>query len=162
VCLAIRCSIPPYRIGCAWGAGGASDCDCTRLNGGFPKEGTRDARGARVELAPRWCRACAVRQWYALGIYDAPPYQVEVVRMRGATAMRKRLVRHGNSRALVIDKAILELLKIDDDTEVEMSTDGETLRIVPVREIEARRARLTEISDRIMDENDDLFRRLAE
>ena len=82
--------------------------------------------------------------------------------MRGATAMRKKLVKHGNSRALVIDKAILELLKIDEDTEVEVSTDGETLRIVPVREIEARHARLTELSEQVMDENDDLFRRLAE
>ena len=82
--------------------------------------------------------------------------------MRGATEMKKRLVRHGNSRAIVIDKAILELLRIDDDTELEVSTDGRSLRITPLREAEERRERLTELSERIMDENEDLFRRLAE
>ena len=82
--------------------------------------------------------------------------------MRGVTTMRKKLVKHGNSRALVIDKAILELLKIDKDTEVEVSTDGEMLHLVPVRDIQARRARLAELSERVMDENDGLFRRLAE
>ena len=82
--------------------------------------------------------------------------------MRGATAMRKKLVRHGNSRALVIDKAILELLKIDDDTELEVVTDGRSLTITPSGAPDDRRTRLVEISDRVMSENDDLFRRLAE
>ncbi|MDF1543164.1 MAG: AbrB/MazE/SpoVT family DNA-binding domain-containing protein [Anaerosomatales bacterium] len=76
--------------------------------------------------------------------------------------MKKRLVKHGNSRALVIDKAILDLLKIDDDTELEVSTDGRSLTIRPSRDAEQRVEHLAELSERIMDENDDLFRRLAE
>ena len=32
--------------------------------------------------------------------------------------MIKKLVRHGNSRALVIDKPVLDLLNIDEDTEI--------------------------------------------
>lgn len=42
--------------------------------------------------------------------------------------MRKKLVKHGNSLALIIDKPILELLGIgEDDGEVEMMTDGSRL-----------------------------------
>jgi antitoxin component of MazEF toxin-antitoxin module len=76
--------------------------------------------------------------------------------------MLKKLVRHGNSRAIVIDKAILELLKIDDETELGLSTDGRSLKITPVTDEAARATRLTALSDRIMDENEDLYRRLAE
>ncbi|MCC6572176.1 MAG: AbrB/MazE/SpoVT family DNA-binding domain-containing protein [Planctomycetes bacterium] len=41
--------------------------------------------------------------------------------------MVKTLTKHGNSWALIIDKAILDLLKIDPDTPLEVSTDGECL-----------------------------------
>ena len=46
--------------------------------------------------------------------------------------MRKKLTRHGNSLALVIDKPILELLNIDDDTMLDIGTDGKSLFISPV------------------------------
>ena len=54
--------------------------------------------------------------------------------------MRKRLTRHGNSVAVVIDKPILELLNIDSESEVELTTDGSSLVISPVvdEEDEAR------------------------
>ena len=52
--------------------------------------------------------------------------------------MIKKLTRHGNSRALVIDRAVLELLKIDDDTPLEISTDGSRLIIEPVPEGDRR------------------------
>ena len=41
--------------------------------------------------------------------------------------MIKRLTKHGNSLALVIDKAILELLEIDADTPISVRTDGTCL-----------------------------------
>lgn len=44
--------------------------------------------------------------------------------------LRKKLSKHGNSLALVIDKPILELLGIDEDTQLEITTDGHSLRIV--------------------------------
>ena len=53
--------------------------------------------------------------------------------------MLKKLTRHGNSLALVIDKAVLELLKIDDQTPLEISTDGTLLLISPVRDEERKR-----------------------
>ena len=52
--------------------------------------------------------------------------------------MVKTLTKHGNSLALVIDKAILELLKVDADTPLEISTDGRVLTISPVRDRKRR------------------------
>ena len=48
--------------------------------------------------------------------------------------MIKTLTRHGNSLALVIDHAILELIKIDEKTPLEISTDGQILVITPVHD----------------------------
>lgn len=60
--------------------------------------------------------------------------------------MIKKLTRHGNSLALVIDKAILELLDMDADTPLSIGTDGTCLVIAPAGEPE-RRARLREALD---------------
>ena len=49
--------------------------------------------------------------------------------------MRKKLVKHGNSLALVIDKPILDLVGITPDTELEIRTNGHDLSIHPVPEI---------------------------
>jgi len=53
--------------------------------------------------------------------------------------MVKRLTKHGNSLALVIDRPVLELLKIAADTPLEISTDGQVLVISPVRDPEHRK-----------------------
>ena len=47
--------------------------------------------------------------------------------------MIKKMVSHGNSAALIIDKPILETLKIDMNTLLEISTDVTNLIISPVR-----------------------------
>ncbi|HEX9104658.1 MAG TPA: AbrB/MazE/SpoVT family DNA-binding domain-containing protein [Polyangia bacterium] len=47
--------------------------------------------------------------------------------------MIKKLTAIGNSYGLVIDKSILELLRITPDTELELSTDGTRLIIEPAR-----------------------------
>ncbi len=52
--------------------------------------------------------------------------------------MLKKLTRHGNSLALVIDKGVLELLDIDEQTPLEISTDGSLLLISPVRDEKRR------------------------
>ena len=52
--------------------------------------------------------------------------------------MLKKLARHGNSRAILIEKPILDLLGIDEDTELIMHTDGTSLIFTPVVN-EARR-----------------------
>lgn len=48
--------------------------------------------------------------------------------------MIKTLVNHGNSSALIIDKPILELLNIEPDTPLEISTDGKNLIISPIND----------------------------
>ena len=58
--------------------------------------------------------------------------------------MAKTLTRHGNSLALVIEKPILELLKIDEHTPLELDTDGDMLIVKPQRDAE-RTAKLREV-----------------
>lgn len=48
--------------------------------------------------------------------------------------MTKKLTRHGNSYALVIDKPILELLRVTPETPFEIMTDGQSLVLTPVRD----------------------------
>lgn len=52
--------------------------------------------------------------------------------------MIKHLTQHGNSAALVIDKAVMELLHITMKTPLELVTDGKNLIISPLRD--AKRA----------------------
>ena len=56
-----------------------------------------------------------------------------------ADPMIKKLCKHGNSLALVIERPILELLGIDENTSLEISTDGESLVIAPVRDEQRRK-----------------------
>lgn len=48
--------------------------------------------------------------------------------------MVKKLIKHGNSYALVIDKPILELLRATPGMPFEIMSDGSCLVITPVRE----------------------------
>ena len=75
--------------------------------------------------------------------------------------MRKRLTRHGNSLALVIDRPILELLSIDADTPLEISTDGRVLIVAPVREA-GRRRRFERALEKVNRRYARALRRLAE
>jgi len=52
--------------------------------------------------------------------------------------MIKKLTKHGNSLALVIDRPILDLLRIEPETLLEVSTDGKRL-IVAKAEASDRR-----------------------
>jgi len=53
--------------------------------------------------------------------------------------MLKKLTKHGNSLALIIDRPVLDLLKIDAETPLEISTDGQVLIIAPVRSAHRRK-----------------------
>ena len=48
--------------------------------------------------------------------------------------MVKKLIQHGNSAALVIDKPIMEILNITNETTFELSTDGKNLILSPQTE----------------------------
>jgi antitoxin MazE len=75
--------------------------------------------------------------------------------------MQKKLTRHGNSLALVIDKGVLELLNIDDQTLLEISTDGALLLITPVRD-EKRRGQFQEAIGKVNTKYRHALKRLAE
>ena len=62
--------------------------------------------------------------------------------------MIKKLTKHGNSLALVIDKGVLDLLDIDDKTPLDISTDGKMLIISPVRD-EKRRKQFEEAIEKV-------------
>ncbi len=65
--------------------------------------------------------------------------------------MIKRLTKHGNSLALVIDRGVLDLLEIDADTPLTVTTDGQCLIVSPVRDakhIKAFRAALKGVNKR--------------
>ncbi len=53
--------------------------------------------------------------------------------------LTKKLCKHGNSLALVIDRSILELLGIDERTPLEISTDGRALVVVPAHDKRRRK-----------------------
>jgi len=53
--------------------------------------------------------------------------------------LTKKLSRHGNSLALVIDRSILDLLGINEQTTLEISTDGRALIVVPAHDKRRRK-----------------------
>ena len=55
--------------------------------------------------------------------------------------MQKKLSVIGNSLGFVIDKPVLELLRIDRDTMLDVSTDGDALIIRPLRDAKDERVR---------------------
>jgi antitoxin component of MazEF toxin-antitoxin module len=74
--------------------------------------------------------------------------------------MIKKMVQHGNSSALIIDKPIMELLKIGPETPLEISTDGQNIIISPVRDPK-RMDRLEKSLGRINKKHESTLRKLA-
>lgn len=75
--------------------------------------------------------------------------------------MIKTLTKCGNSRALIIDKAVLDLLKITDDTPLEISTDGKKLVIVPMPDGK-RREKFSRVLKRSDEKFGKAYRNLAD
>lgn len=75
--------------------------------------------------------------------------------------MVKHLTTHGNSLALVIEKGVLELLGINRETPLEISTDGSRLIISPAQD--AKRWKKIETAlIKISDRHAKSLKRLAE
>ena len=75
--------------------------------------------------------------------------------------MVKRLTKHGNSLALVIDRPILDLLKIDPETPLDVSTDGRQLIIAPAKP-SARRKKFDGAQEWAHKRYGNAFRKLAD
>ena len=75
--------------------------------------------------------------------------------------MTKRLQAVGNSSGIIIDKPILELLRITPETELDISTDGERLIVTPIRSDQARKRKLARAQERTLKAHERTFRELA-
>ncbi|MGO9259305.1 MAG: AbrB/MazE/SpoVT family DNA-binding domain-containing protein [Bryobacteraceae bacterium] len=75
--------------------------------------------------------------------------------------MVKKLTKHGNSLALVIDRPILDLLKIDPETLLDVSTDGKQLIVAPAKP-PARRKKFEAAQDWAHKRYGKAFQKLAE
>jgi antitoxin MazE len=74
--------------------------------------------------------------------------------------MLKTLTSHGNSAALIIDKALLEVLHIDMKTPLEITTDGKNLIISPVRDM-GHHDRVTDALSRVNELHSTTLNKLA-
>jgi antitoxin component of MazEF toxin-antitoxin module len=75
--------------------------------------------------------------------------------------MTKKLIRHGNSAALVLDKALLDLLKVQMDTPLEITTDGRNIIVSPQNEENAE-ASLVDALERINARHGAALKKLAQ
>lgn len=75
--------------------------------------------------------------------------------------MVKHLQAVGNSSGIIIDKPILELLRITPDTKLDISTDGERLIITPIRQEATRKNRLAQAQARTVANHGGTFRKLS-
>ena len=75
--------------------------------------------------------------------------------------MVKKLTKHRNSLALIIDRPILDLLDIDPETPLDVSTDGRRLIIAPAKS-SARRKKFDAAQEWVHQRYGKAFRKLAE
>jgi len=104
---------------------------------------------------------CHTRIWRAI---RAPSFARPKVYPFGATLwtrLVKKLTKHGNSLALVIDRPTLDLLKIDPETPLDVSTDGRRLIISPA-EASARRKKFDAAQEPAHKRYGKAFKKLAE
>jgi antitoxin MazE len=75
--------------------------------------------------------------------------------------MVKKLTKHGNSLALIIDRPVLDLLRINPDTPLDITTDGQVLIVTPVRD-KAHQQKFTEALESANRNYGRVLRRLAD
>ena len=84
-----------------------------------------------------------------------------VIHWKYGVAHGQKLTKHGNSLALVIDRPILDLLKIDPETPLDVSTDGKQLIIAPAKP-SARRKKFEAAQELAHQRYVKTFKKLAE
>lgn len=75
--------------------------------------------------------------------------------------MVKTLQKHGNSHALVIDKALMEVLGIEADSPLEVTVSGNSLIVTPVH-VGVGRERIAQEIEDLRPRYGDMLKRLAE
>jgi len=75
--------------------------------------------------------------------------------------MTKKLIQHGNSAAVVLDKALLDVLKVHMDTPLEVTTDGKNIIISP-QQAPSAEASLLESLERINRKHGSVLKKLGQ
>jgi antitoxin MazE len=91
-----------------------------------------------------------VDQWYTFGIPLG--WRIDMI---------KNFVKHGNNWAIVIDRPILDLLKINPESEIELTTDGQSIRIAPADPM-SEKSKVRAASEKVNAKHSRAFRKLAE
>ena len=76
-------------------------------------------------------------------------------------SMTKKLIQHGNSAAVVLDKALLDVLKVRMDTPLEVTTDGKNIIISPQQTPSAEES-LLESLERINRKHGSVLKKLSQ
>jgi antitoxin component of MazEF toxin-antitoxin module len=76
--------------------------------------------------------------------------------------MIKRLRRVGNSNAIVLDRAIMELIGLVEDAEVQLTVTDGSLIVTPVHPRAISPERFEAALDRVVSERREVLKRLAE
>ena len=80
--------------------------------------------------------------------------------------MIKKLSKHGNSLAILIDKPILDLLNINEHTHINIKTDGINIIIEPVKvessSIISNNPKLQKLHDELVEKYDAVFKKLSQ
>ncbi len=80
---------------------------------------------------------------------------------RTGEGMIRTLKKHGNSRALVIDKTTMELLGIEADTPLQLTISGNSLIVTPAA-MGVGKEKIDAVLEQLRPEYGDMLRRLAE
>jgi len=76
--------------------------------------------------------------------------------------MVKKLTKHGNNFALILDKPLLELLKINEGTDLELQIEDGNLVIKPIKRSKSLKKSATDkIADRVIKKYEPVLRKLA-
>ena len=76
--------------------------------------------------------------------------------------MIKRLKKVGNSNALILDRAILELVGLAEEGEVQITVNNGSIILTPAQPRPVDKARFEACLDRVVEERREVLRRLAE
>jgi antitoxin MazE len=80
--------------------------------------------------------------------------------------MVKKLSKHGNSLAILIDKPILDLLNINEHTQINIRTDGTNIIIEPIRvqsasSIISENSKVQELYEELVDKYNTVLKKLS-
>ncbi len=76
--------------------------------------------------------------------------------------MTKRLAKTGTSYSVIIDRTLMKLLQISPETDLDLSIQGESLVITPIKSQEKRLAQLDQVLEASFEQYDEVYKKLAE